>query len=94
MGDGAENGDRLDMHTETTHSKRTRPGYAPGDFGAPMLLLVSVAAVGVSVAAILVVGITGAGWTVAMALIAALTATAAVLAVIAKMLGEADQAGS
>jgi hypothetical protein len=95
MGDRLEKGDRQGMHTnQTTPAKRTKPGYLPGDFGAPMLLLVSVAAVGVSVAAILVVAITSAGWAVAMAFIAAMMATTAVLAVIAKLLSDADQVGS
>jgi uncharacterized membrane protein len=62
-------------------------------FGAPMLLLVSVAAVSVSVAAIILVGITGAGWAVVMALTAALVATTVVIGFIARMLGEADHAG-
>ena len=94
MGGKVGKGDRRGMHTnETTPPKRAKPGYVPGDFGAPMLLLVSVAAVGVSVAAILVVAITGAGWTVVMALVAALLATTAVIAFIAKMLDDADQVG-
>jgi uncharacterized membrane protein len=78
---------------ETTPSKRTNPDYTPGDFGAPMLLLVSLAAVGVSVAAIFIVAITGAGWSVAMALMASLMATTAVIAFIAKLLNDADQVG-
>jgi hypothetical protein len=57
-----------------------------------MLLLVSVAAVTASVAAILVVAITDAGWALAMAFTAALAATAAVIAFIAKLLRDADQA--
>ena len=91
MGDRVEKGDLQGMHTETTTSKRTKPGYLPGDVGAPMLLLVSVAAVGVSVAAILVVAITGAGWALAMAFIAALMATTAVIAFIGKLLSDADR---
>ncbi len=94
MGDRVEKGDRQGMHTtETTPSTRAKPGYAPGDLGAPMLLLVSVAAVGASVAAILVVAITGAGWALAMAFIAALMATTAVIAFIAKMLSDAEPNG-
>ena len=93
MGDRVKKGDRQGMHTETRTSKRTKPGYVPGEFGAPMLLLVSVAAVGVSVAAILVVAMTGAGWALAMAFIAALMATTAVIAFIAKLLSDADQGG-
>jgi len=93
MGDRLEKGDRQSMHTnETTLSKTTKPAYVPGEFGVPMLLVVSLAAVGVSVAAILVVAITGAGWTVAMALVATLMATTAVIAFIGKLLGDADQA--
>lgn len=93
MGARVEKGDRQGMHTKTTTTKRTKPGYLPGDVGAPMLLLVSVAAVGVSLAAIVVVAITGAGWALAMAFIAALLATTAVIAFIAKLLSDADQVG-
>ena len=89
MGARVKKGDRQSMHTnETTTPKRTRPGYVPGNFGAPMLLLVSVVAVGVSVTAILMVAITGTGWAVALAFIAALMATTGVIAFIAKLLNE------
>jgi hypothetical protein len=55
-----------------------------------MLLLVSVLATGFAVAAIVVVGLTGAGWSVAMAVIAALAATAAVIGFITRMLADVN----
>jgi hypothetical protein len=94
MGGRVENRDGLGMHTDKTYSKQTKPGAGPADFGAPTLLLVSVAAVGVAVAAIFLVAITGAGWSVAMAFAAALLATTAVIAFIARMLNDTGEVGS
>ena len=70
------------------------PSYTPGDFGAPMLLLVSLVAIAVSVGGIIVVGATDAGWAVGVALIAALTATAAVIVYLTQMLSNSDGSGT
>jgi hypothetical protein len=73
-----------------TPSRRRRSAALPGDLGAPMLLLVSVAAVGFSVAAIVLVALTGAGWAVMTAMTATLVATSVIIAFIAKMLADAE----
>jgi hypothetical protein len=62
------------------------------DLNFPYLLLLSVLGVGVLVLFIALTGVTGAGWAVGLALLVHAVATAAVVAAVSKMLGNADQA--
>ena len=60
--------------------------------GTPALLLVSVAAVGFVVLVIGLVGITNAGWAVALALIVHMLATAVVVGAVMRMLDDSGRA--
>ena len=58
------------------------------DFGAPTLLLVSLAAVAFMVLVIVLVGVTNASWAIATAMLAHGLATAVVTAAVMKMLAD------
>jgi hypothetical protein len=62
------------------------------DSNFPYLLLLSGLGVAVSVVFIALAGVTGAGWAMGLALLALVVATAAVVAAVSKMLGNADRA--